>query len=218
MLDRQTFVFSATLTVPDAVEKLKKGQAKALAEPTAPGATGKRRREEVEKIKTPPRGLEPRPSKGNTSARSQAVPFTAGSSSWTHGPDANRRRHVAESALECTEVRAARVVSLFFFPSRPRIRPRTPRRFARRRHGGDYDRASVLNYRVDICHTQTLRASYEPCRRRRFSRASEERGVVFEGGEGFVSFRSPPDERRKGPAGTSLSFVVFADAHSSPPS
>jgi ATP-dependent RNA helicase DDX24/MAK5 len=123
MLDRQTFVFSATLTVPDAVRrKLKKGQAKALAEPTAPGRDGKNgdaRRWKKNKDAAAGDLNRVSANEGNTlGALMEAVPFY-GRVKLVDLTDPTRTvaKRVAESALECTEVRAARVVfPSFFFP------------------------------------------------------------------------------------------------------
>jgi ATP-dependent RNA helicase DDX24/MAK5 len=124
MLDRQTFVFSATLTVPDAVRrKLKKGQAKALAEPTAPGRDGKNgdaRRWKKNKDAAAGDLNRVSANEGNTlGALMEAVPFY-GRVKLVDLTDPTRTvaKRVAESALDCTEVRAARVVFPSFFFSR----------------------------------------------------------------------------------------------------
>ena len=120
MLDRQTFVFSATLTVPDAVRrKLKKGQAKALAEPTAPGRDGKNgdaRRWKKNKDAAAGDLNRVSANEGNTlGALMEAVPFY-GRVKLVDLTDPTRTvaKRVAESALECTEGRAAHFV---VFPS-----------------------------------------------------------------------------------------------------
>ena len=146
MLDRQTFVFSATLTVPDSVRrKLKRGSSREARD-------GKKEKGNETKGKGDK-------ASHTLSGLMEAVPFY-GRVKLVDLTDQSRTvaERVAESALECTEVRVFPFPFFCFFFSRARFADERPRRV-----GGDYTCASVLNYRVDTCHTQTLRASYEPC-------------------------------------------------------
>ena len=146
MLDRQTFVFSATLTVPESVRrKLKRGSSREARDDKK--GKGNETKGKGDKASHTLSGL------------MEAVPFY-GRVKLVDLTDQSRTvaERVAESALECTEVRVFPFPFFCFFFSRARFADERPRRV-----GGDYTCASVLNYRVDTCHTQTLRASYEPC-------------------------------------------------------
>jgi ATP-dependent RNA helicase DDX24/MAK5 len=108
ILDRQTFVFSATLTVPDTVRrKLKKRHANAFAGPddkkkAASGANA-----------------------GTLASLMEAVPFY-GRVKLVDLTDQSQTvaKGVSESSLECTEVSDYFTRPLFVFPSRPGDRRR----------------------------------------------------------------------------------------------
>ena len=172
MLDRQTFVFSATLTVPDAVRrKLKKGHMGKQSQHGGKGKSGG--------------GGE-----GSLTSLMEQVPFYGRVKlvDLTNQSGTVAKR-VMESALECTEVsyffffglsavllvqlvseRVSKTessgISFFFFflfQGHTVSWPRKPTRDPENRIfvGGDYTRA-LLKLSCGYLPSQTLRASYEP--------------------------------------------------------
>ena len=175
MLDRQTFVFSATLTVPDAVRrKLKKGHMGKQSQHGGKGKSGG--------------GGE-----GSLTSLMEQVPFYGRVKlvDLTNQSGTVAKR-VMESALECTEVsyffffglsavllvqlvseRVSKTESsgisfffrffLFLFQGHTVSWPRKPTRDPKNRIfvGGDYTRA-LLKLSCGYLPSQTLRASYEP--------------------------------------------------------